>query len=314
MLIEGRPEGIFLFQGPKSVGKHTAAVEYARLAVCSGTMEAGCACGNCRLFPSVPDFMRIDDRERVVKVDDAKAVDSFLSLAPYSAKRRAVVVDDAERMNRQASYSLLNTLEESGDRAVVILVSSDESRLPAPIVSRCIPVQFGPLSTEEVAAVLSAQGHSRMSVDDVCRAAPCFSNSVLRDFGVYHTLLRRMPSILKSMSGGSDEEAMHACSEAVEAGQAVHFAECMVSTLCDIVKTHYDSPQAAAVQSMPAETEALTEAWTAEVCIASCARLGEVLGAARSPLNLKVGPRLQAAVSWMSMYVAQAALNRRMAG
>jgi hypothetical protein len=57
----------------------------------------------------------------------------------------------------------------------------------------------------------------------------------------------------------------------------------------------------------------LTEAWTNEVCIASCAKLGEVLEAARSPLNLKVGPRLLTALSWMALYVSQEQIRKRMA-
>jgi len=311
MLTEGSPNGIYLFHGPKSVGKHTVAREYAKLAVCTGTMERGCACVNCRLFPDIPDFLHIDDREKMVKVEDAKSIDSFLSLAPYSAKMRVVVVDDADRMNKQASYSLLKTLEDCGDKAAVILVSSDEDRIPAPILSRCVPIQFGPLSQSEISEVLSMQGHPRASVEDVCRAAPSFSGSVLRDYSVYAKYLKSMPSILKSMSSGSDENALQAAFEAVEAGYAVHFSESMVSTLCDVLKTHYDRRDNIASLSCYQEIEALTETWPDEVCIASCARIGEVLDAARSPLNLKVGPRLQVALSWMSMYAAQAAIRKK---
>jgi hypothetical protein len=264
------------------------------------------------LWPSVPDYLSINDSQKVFKVDDAKSVDTFLSLVPYSAPRRAVVIDDADRMNKQASYSLLNTLEEAGDRSVVILVSSDENRIPMPIVSRCIPVQFGPLSQQEVSDILSMQGHPRMSVEDVCRAMPCFSSSVLRDFTSYASYMKKMPSILKSMSSGSDEDALQSASEANEAGHSVHFTESMVSMLCDIIKTHYDRPEAVASLSMAKEIEVLTETWSDEVCIASCARLGDVLDAARSPLNLKVGPRLLSAVSWMSLYVSQSLARKRM--
>lgn len=313
MLTEGDPNGVYLFHGPRSVGKHTVAREYAKLSVCCGTKDVGCACGNCRLFPSVPDYLSIDDSQKILKVDDAKSIESFLSLAPYAAKRRAAVIDDAERMNRQASYSLLRTLEECGDRSVVILVASDESKLPAPIVSRCVPVQFGPLSQGEVSDVLSMQGHPRASVEDVCRAMPSYSKSVLRDYGVYSKLMHRMPAVLKSMSTGSDEEAIQEASEAEAAGHAVHFVESMICLLCDILKTHYDQPGSVACLGLSKEIESLTEAWSDEVCIASCAKLSEVLEAVRSPLNLKVAPRLQVALSWISMYVTQALVRKRMA-
>lgn len=312
LLTESSANGVYLFHGPRSVGKHTVAREFAKMVVCSGTMDRGCACTNCRLFPEVPDYLSIDDSAKSIKVEDAKSLDSFLSLAPYSGKMRAAVVDDADRMNQQVSYSLLKTLEDCGDKAVVVLVSSSESRIPAPIVSRCIPIQFGPLSQGEVSEILSRQGHPRVAVEDVCRASISFSGSILRDFMVYSKLMKRMPFLLKGMASGSEEDALHAVSEAEESGQVVHFTECMVSLLCDVIKMHYDVPLRVAALSSSSDVEALTEAWTDEVCIASCARLSEVLQAARSPLNLKVAPRLQAAISWMCMYVSQAAIRKKM--
>jgi DNA polymerase-3 subunit delta' len=313
MLIDGSSKGVFLFHGPKSVGKHTVAREFARLSVCSGTMDSGCSCDNCRLFPSIPDYLSVDDSQKIIKVEDAKSVDQFLSLAPYSARVRAVVIDDAERMNRQASYSLLKTLEDCGSKASVVLVTSHDSDMPPAILSRCVPVQFGPLSQAEVSDVLSMQGHPRTSVEDVCRASPYFSGSVLRDFAVYSKYQRKMPSLLKALASG-EEEALLVSSEASESGHAVHFMETLVSALCDVVKTHYDRPGDIACLSCSAEVESLTETWPADVCIASCARIGDVLDSVRSPLNLKVGPRLQTALSWMSMYASQAAVRKRMSG
>jgi hypothetical protein len=300
-------EGVFLFHGPRSVGKQTVAREFAKLAVCSGSIGGGCACDNCRLFPDVPDYMTVGGGSaKTIKTENARAITSFLSLAPFSGPRRAVVIDDADTMNRQASYSLLKTLEETKG-AVIILVSSDESRMNAAIKSRTTPVRFGPLSADEISEILTRQGHSKQNLQDVCRAMPYFSKSVLQDFGRYSCHLNQMPSILKRLKSGAVDEVLSVASEAGEAGETVYFVEAMLSCLSDIVKIHYGAPGHVSNQSQEDVLEALTASWSVEVCIASCARLSEVLDAARSPLNLKPAPRLFAALGWISTYLSQTA-------
>jgi hypothetical protein len=86
------------------------------------------------------------------------------------------------------------------------------------------------------------QGHPRLSVEDVCRAMPGYSKSVLRDYTIYAGYMRKMPALLKSMVSGSDEEILAEATAANDAGQAVHFVESLVSLLCDVLKTHYDRP------------------------------------------------------------------------
>lgn len=307
--LSGDPDGVYLFHGPKSVGKDTAAREFARMAVCSGTMDAGCACVNCRLFPDVPDFLHVGGSSRTIRTEDARSVASHLSLAPYSGPRRAVVIDDAETMNRQASYGLLKTLEEVRG-AVVVLVASDEGRLSPAIKSRATPVRFGPLSPSDVSEILRRQGHSRANIEDVCRAMPFFSRSVLRDYARYSYYMEQMPGALKKLAAGAVDDVLSAAQEAGDAGESVHFAEAMLSTLSDVLKTHYDAPGRVSSQSAAGEIDALTARWADDVCIASCARMSEVLDAVRSPLNLKPGPRLFAALGWMAAYVKQSMATR----
>jgi len=313
MLESGNAQGVFLFHGPRSVGKHTVAKEFAKLVTCSGIRDLGCTCSNCRLFPSIPDFLSIGEAEGAVKVEDAKSIESFLSLAPYSAPRRVIVIDGADRLNQQAACRLLKIFEERTS-ALIVLVTSDESLVPSVVSSRCVPMRFGPLSREEITEILSRQGHARQSVEDVCRAMPFFSRSVLGEFQTYNSYMKRAPALLKSMASGDTDEVLSVASTAEDAGQTVHLVETLLSCLCDVMKTHYDRPVDIACQSMAGEIEALTASWTTEACIASMARLGSVLDDIRSPLHFKIGPRLLSAVSWMSLYVTQVALNRRMVG
>ena len=75
--------------------------------------------------------------------------------APFEARRRVFVIDDAHTMNESAQNALLKSLEEPPPRSHVILVSSAPLGLRQTIRSRCQMLRFGPLPRAAVAAFLA---------------------------------------------------------------------------------------------------------------------------------------------------------------
>ena len=53
-------------------------------------------------------------------------------------------------MTREAANALLKTLEEPPEYAVIILITSNESKLLATIKSRCMKVNFMPISDKQI--------------------------------------------------------------------------------------------------------------------------------------------------------------------
>lgn len=70
---------------------------------------------------------------------------------------KVLIVDEAELLNAAGQNAILKTLEEPPPGTTIILVSAREDRLLPTIRSRCQRVAFGPISEEEVAAILAAQ-------------------------------------------------------------------------------------------------------------------------------------------------------------
>lgn len=83
-----------------------------------------------------PDVLWIGDGEKL-GVEQAKQIRAYLSLKPYSAKNRAVVLESAQNLTDEAQNSLLKTLEEPPESAVLILGADSENNFLPTILSRC---------------------------------------------------------------------------------------------------------------------------------------------------------------------------------
>ncbi|WP_298139347.1 DNA polymerase III subunit delta' [Acidiferrobacter sp.] len=129
-----------LITGPPGIGKRPFAERLARRLVCEqGT--ACDACRACRLAASGhhPDVLtlRVPEGKAEIPVDEARAVNEFLTLKPHLASRRVVLIVDADCLNRSASNALLKTLEEPPPESYLLLVSDAPARLLPTIRSRC---------------------------------------------------------------------------------------------------------------------------------------------------------------------------------
>lgn len=93
--------------------------------------------------------------EPEIRVDQVRDLIAEIAGAPFEARRRVFVVDDAHTMNEAAQNALLKSLEEPPPRSHVILVSAAPLGLRLTIRSRCQLLRFGPLTRSAVAAQLA---------------------------------------------------------------------------------------------------------------------------------------------------------------
>lgn len=95
-------------------------------------------------------------------IEQARIIKQHFSLKPYSAKGRAVVLEDAATLTAEAQNALLKTLEEPPANAILILAASSESKLLPTILSRC---QIVKLSNPSVILTRSARSANGSPVD-----------------------------------------------------------------------------------------------------------------------------------------------------
>lgn len=83
-----------------------------------------------------PDLLYFE-QGRKLGTAEAKQIKEHFSLKPYSAKGKAVVIEDVSVMTVEAQNALLKTLEELPAEAIFILGANSDANLLPTILSRC---------------------------------------------------------------------------------------------------------------------------------------------------------------------------------
>lgn len=156
-LANQRVSHAYLFVGPKGVGKETTALQFARALNCLERADDACGeCRSCRKYLSGnhPDFKMIRPVENSISIDQIRELQKDIVYKPYESGWKIYLIDDADLMTLEAANSLLKTLEEPPQYAVIIIVSARKEGILPTILSRCQVIQFHKLSREEVKSFL----------------------------------------------------------------------------------------------------------------------------------------------------------------
>lgn len=143
----------YLFTGPEGIGKDLFAKEFAQMILCAGDEKPCHICKSCIEFlgESHPDFMIIKPEDgKTIKIDQVRFMQEKIAEKPVTSEKKVYILSQSETMTREAANSLLKTLEEPPEYAVIILTTSNESKLLTTIKSRCIKIHFTPIPDEKI--------------------------------------------------------------------------------------------------------------------------------------------------------------------
>jgi DNA polymerase-3 subunit delta' len=91
----------------------------------------------------------------MIKIDQIRELCQLLTMRPYEARVRVVIIVDAHTLNPAAGNALLKMLEEPPARTVLILTAPQTGDLLPTIVSRCQHILFKPIARHHLAAILT---------------------------------------------------------------------------------------------------------------------------------------------------------------
>ncbi len=145
----------YLFTGPEGIGKGVTAKTMAQMINCETHNNCG-RCDSCRMFlsDSHPDFLTVRPDGKNIKIAQIKDLIQNLSLKPTYAKKRVVLVKQANQFNVESANAFLKILEEPPLDTLLVLTASDESQLIDTVLSRCQKMPFSPLTSAQVEAIL----------------------------------------------------------------------------------------------------------------------------------------------------------------
>lgn len=96
-----------------------------------------------------------------IRLEQIRQIGRFLGSPPLEARRKVVVLEQADTMGEAAGNGLLKTLEEPG-RATLILLARSAQSLLTTLVSRCQQIPFYRLSQDHMAQVLRDSGYGEI--------------------------------------------------------------------------------------------------------------------------------------------------------
>ena len=167
------PGHAYLFRGPRGSGKAEAARAFAAELLAEGAADPDDARRRALLDPSPhPDLVWLRPPGAQHLVDDVREqVIRAASLSPAEGSRRVFVIEEAEDLRDESQNALLKTLEEPAPFAHLILICSEPEQLAETILSRCAPIEFGPLAPDAVLETLGPEdggdAAARLSGGDV---------------------------------------------------------------------------------------------------------------------------------------------------
>lgn len=142
----------YLFLGIEGIGKSLFAKQFAKMILCQNDIKPCNKCKSCIEFENNnnPDFTMINNDEKVIKIDQIREMNKKITEKPITSNKKVYIINNSHTMTKEAQNSLLKTLEEPPEYAVIILIASNENKLLNTIRSRTIKINFNKLKDKEL--------------------------------------------------------------------------------------------------------------------------------------------------------------------
>ena len=163
----------YLFVGTDGIGKSLFAKEFAHMILCTSEQSKPCkTCKSCLEFQgeSHPDFLQIEPEDgKTIKIEQIRYLQEKIAEKPVTSEKKVYIINECDKMTREAANGLLKTLEEPPAYAILILLTANESKLLTTIKSRCTKIAFQALSEGEIREYLEGQSEPIKMTDNMIK-------------------------------------------------------------------------------------------------------------------------------------------------
>jgi DNA polymerase-3 subunit gamma/tau len=228
---EDRLHHAFLFCGPRGTGKTSTARILAKMVNCEQGPTAE-PCGTCDQCVAVREGTHLDvveiDAASHGGVEDARELREKAPTAPVQGREKVYIIDEAQRLSREAFDALLKVFEEPPPGVRFVLATTEPHKMPATIIGRCQRFDFRRLTLDDLAAhlmrVAEAEGQTidETAAHSIARQAEGSARdalSLLDQAGVLGGATID-DSVVRTLLGAPRGEVQHELADAVAVGDA----------------------------------------------------------------------------------------------
>jgi DNA polymerase-3 subunit gamma/tau len=160
----------FLFCGPRGTGKTSTARILAKMVNCA-TGPTAEPCGGCDQCVAIREGTHLDvveiDAASHGGVEDARELREKAPTAPVQGREKVYIIDEAQRLSREAFDALLKVFEEPPPGVRFVLATTEPHKMPATIVGRCQRFDFRRHTMEGLSELLQKVAASEgVTLDD----------------------------------------------------------------------------------------------------------------------------------------------------
>jgi DNA polymerase III subunit delta' len=152
-LARGRLGHAYLFTGDQLDDLEQLARTLAKTLNCQNPVKTegvatDCcdACLTCRKIDQETHadvhWARPESKSRIITVEQMRDLMQQIQLKPAEAGYKVTIIAGADRLNTQGANAFLKTLEEPPAKSILILLSTEPSRILETILSRCLRLNF----------------------------------------------------------------------------------------------------------------------------------------------------------------------------
>jgi DNA polymerase-3 subunit gamma/tau len=148
----GRIAQAYLFSGMRGVGKTAARILAKALNCVQGPTPTPCnACEFCKAIDEdrLVDVLEIDGASNR-GIDDIRQLRESVKYRAMHSRWKVVYIDEVHQITKDGFNALLKTLEEPPPQTVFIFATTEISKVPATIASRCQHFEFKKVSQKDL--------------------------------------------------------------------------------------------------------------------------------------------------------------------
>ncbi len=153
----GRTGHAYIFIGTRGTGKTSAARIMAAALNCENLRDGNpcCECASCKSIMS-GEAMNVREIDAASNngVESMREINEDVVFPPAQGKSKVYIIDEVHMLSTSAFNALLKTLEEPPDYVTFILATTETSKIPLTIFSRCQRYDFHMISVDEIKAQL----------------------------------------------------------------------------------------------------------------------------------------------------------------